>query len=337
MTVTARQRRIFVFSHARTSSNLFIRLLESHPAFGIQPYPFLYAFLFGPETPSKRAASIKAPFMEKLKEKHSNFTFQSQFEAMERAIGETEAQGKIPVIKEHSYCMMYSDILRNEDRSIKPIVDKFLDLPEAEKEDVATATPSFPIPNPTFLPDRLFATFTPVLNIRHPCRMVPSLRRAVQAMEAVFPDEDTPIDTQFKWQRMVYDCYKAWLSTPEGIEAVGGASIAEHLPIVVDGDKLVNNAEGQMETLFRILNLDPSGVQYTWEAREPEAAQAVFVGTLGRSTGVIKGKDGSHKIPVLEEEVKKWTEEWDEKTAQDMKFWVDKAMEDYDYLLKRSI
>ncbi|KAG7087045.1 hypothetical protein E1B28_013024 [Marasmius oreades] len=296
-----------------------------------------YAFLFGPETPSKRAASIKSPFMEKLMEKYSNTTFQSQLEAMERAIRETEAQGKIPIIKEHSYCMMYSDMLRNEDRSIAPIVDKLLDLPEAEKENGTTAAPSFPIPNPTFLPDRLFATFTPILNIRHPCHMISSLRRAAQSTGAGFPDEDTPIDTQFKWQRMVYDCYKAWLSTPEGIEAVGGASIAEHLPIIVDGDKLVNNPQGQMETLCRILNLDPSGVQYTWEAREPDAVLTVFVGTLGKSTGVIKGKDGSDRIPVLEEKVKKWTEEWDKKTAEDMRFLVEKTMEDYNYLLKHSI
>ncbi|KAG7086264.1 hypothetical protein E1B28_002231 [Marasmius oreades] len=273
-----------------------------------------------------------------MRKMHSNATFQSQFEAMERAIGEIEAQGKIPVFKEHAYCLMYSDILRNEGRSIAAIVDKYLDIPEAERENQATAAPSFPIPNPTFLPDRLFATFTPVFIIRHPCRMVPSLRRAVQSIGAVYPNEDTVFDTQFKWQRMVYDCYKAWLSTPEGIEAVGGASFAEHLPVVVDGDRLVNNAQEQMESLCQIVGLDPSGIQYEWEAQESETpGQAVFVGTLHNSTGIIKSKDRSGESPVLEEEVKKWTAEWDEKTAEVMRFWVEKAMEDYDYLLKRSI
>ncbi|KAG7086330.1 hypothetical protein E1B28_002293 [Marasmius oreades] len=34
--MATQQRRIFVFSHARTSSNLFIRLLENHPTLGIK-------------------------------------------------------------------------------------------------------------------------------------------------------------------------------------------------------------------------------------------------------------------------------------------------------------
>ncbi|KAF9265977.1 hypothetical protein L218DRAFT_971834 [Marasmius fiardii PR-910] len=226
-----------------------------------------------------------------------------------------------------------------DDRTVPPIVDRFLDLPEADRvNNEAITAPSFPIPNPTFLPDRLFATFTPILTIRHPCRMISSFKRAIQVVGTAFPDDDSSVDTQFKWQRMVYDYYKAWFATPKGIEAAGGASIAEQLPIVVDGDKLVNDPQGQMETVCRILNLDPSGIQYTWEAQEPESpGHAMFVGTLSRSNGIIKGKDGSDKIPVLEEEVKKWSEEWDEKTAKEMKILVEKTMDDYNYLLERSI
>lgn len=340
MAANVQQRRIFVISHPRTSSNLFIRLLESHPALGIKSYPYLFAFMIGPEGPSRRTKDVKAPFIEKMRQEYSKATFQYQFEDMERSIAEIEAQGKIPVVKEHAYCMMYPHKLwDNEKTLIAPIVDKFLDLPEADRQrSEAKKTPSFPIPNPTFLPDRLFGTFIPILTIRHPCRMISSLRRALQPMGAPFPDEDSSVDTQFKWLRMVYECYKAWFVTPEGIEAAGGASIAEHLPIIVDGDKLVNDPQGQMETLCRILNLDPSKIQYTWDVREPESkGQAMFVGTLSKSTGIIKGKDGSDKIPVLEEEVKKWTDEWDQKSAEEMKYFVQQTMEDYNYLLERSV
>ncbi|KAF9259823.1 hypothetical protein L218DRAFT_974512 [Marasmius fiardii PR-910] len=201
-----------------------------------------------------------------------------------------------------------------------------------------TKTPSFPIPNPTFLPDRLVATFIPILTIRHPSRMISSLKRAFQSMGADFPDEECAIDAHFKWQRMMYDFYKVWFSTTEGIEAAGGISIAEHLPIVVDGDRVVNDAKAQIETVCRILNLDPSGIQYTWEPREAmHKANAIFSRTLNESTGIIKGKDGNDNIPLLEEEVERWSAEWNDKTAEGMKVWVEKTMEDYEYLLKRSI
>ncbi|KAG7086331.1 hypothetical protein E1B28_002294 [Marasmius oreades] len=278
--------------------------------------------------------------MDGLKKKYSNATFQFQLEEFECAIAEIESQGKTLVVKEHSYHMMYPHVtldgVKPEDRPIAPLVDKLLDLPEADRESRTATAPFFPIPNPTFLPDRLFATFTPILTIRHPCRMIFSLKRALKTLGVPFPDEDSSMDTQFKWQRMVYDCYKAWFSTPEGIEAVGGTSIAKLLPIVVDGDKLVNDAQGQMETLCRILGLDPFGIQYSWDVQESVGYEA-FGGTLSRSTGIIKGKDGSDKTPVLEEEMEKWKEEWGKETAEGMRFLVDNAMEDYDYLLKRSI
>ncbi|KAG7086336.1 hypothetical protein E1B28_002298 [Marasmius oreades] len=295
--------------------------------------------LWGPESPSRRIAGIKTPMMDGLRAKHSDATFQSQLEEFECAIAEIESQGKTLVVKEHSYHMMYPHVtldgVEPEERPIAPFVDKQLDLPEAERESRAAVAPFFPIPNPTFLPDRLFATFTPILTIRHPCRMIPSLKRSLETIGARFPDEDSSMDTHYKWQRMVYDCYKAWFSTPEGIEAAGGASIAKHLPIVIDGDKLINDPQGQMETLCRILGLDPLRIQYSWKARQ--VVHDAFGETLSNSTGVIKGKDGSDKTVVLEEEMRKWTEELGEETADGLIFLVNRTMEDYAYLFERSI
>ncbi|KAF9264097.1 hypothetical protein L218DRAFT_863773 [Marasmius fiardii PR-910] len=224
--------------------------------------------------------------------------------------------------------------LQEEAQPRTPLVDKLLDLPEAEREKAAAAKPpSFPIPNPTMFPDRLFASFIPILIIRHPCRSIPSLKRALQPLGAPFSDGDAVIDSTYAWQRMMYECYRAWFATPEGIEAAGSASAAEELPIVIDGDKLVGDPEGQMNKLCRILELDPAGVQYTWEARPAEdMGQALFIGTLSKSTG-----DGNDRVPVLEDQVKKWTEEWDEQTAQGMKGLVEKTIKDYELLLERSI
>ncbi|KAG7098368.1 hypothetical protein E1B28_000326 [Marasmius oreades] len=342
----AHHRRIALFSHPRTSSNLFVRLLESHPALGLKTYAFLDAYMFGPERLRTRIASGNmAAFMDKMKEKHANTTFQSRFDGLERAIADIEAQGKTVVIKEHSYHLMdpqtiFTNIaVEGEAKPRAPIVDNLLDLPEEERGKAVTATPPpFPIPNPTILPDRLFASFLPIIIIRHPCRTISSLKRALQPLGGPFPDADTVIDTSFKWQRIMYECYKAWFATPEGIEAAGGSAVAEQLPIVVDGDRLVNDAEKQMAKLCGILGLDPAGIQYTWEAQPAQdMAQIMFIGTLSKSTGIIKGKDGSDKTPVLEEEVKRWTEEWDEKTAEAMKGLVEKTINDYEFLLKRCI
>ncbi|KAF9270665.1 hypothetical protein L218DRAFT_49741 [Marasmius fiardii PR-910] len=287
-----------------------------------------------------------AAAIDELRKKDSNTTFQSSLDKFECTIAEMETQGMIPVIKEHSFHMMGPPTLdlnpciesKRETRSgVLTITDNLLDLPEAEREKLI-ATPSFPIPNPLIVPDRLFATFTPVLNIRHPCHIISSLRRATQAVVREFPDDDAAIETQLKWQRMVFDCYKAWFSTSGGIEVAGDLSVAKQLPIILDGDKLANDPQGQMDKLCRILKLDPAGIQYAWEAQPIEdLRQAMYNTTIRNSTGVIKGKEGSDRVPVLEEEVNKWREEWDEKSAQAMQFWVEKTMADYEYLLERSI
>ncbi|KAF9264096.1 hypothetical protein L218DRAFT_958517 [Marasmius fiardii PR-910] len=220
--------------------------------------------------------------------------------------------------------------------------------------EVTLKAPCFPLPNPTILPDRIFASFLPILLIRHPCRTVCSLKRALHPLGRPFPDETTTIQTSFKWQRMVYECYKVWFATPQGIEAAGGPLTAEQLPIVIDGDRLANDAEEQMEKLCRILKLDAAEIKYTWEARPPQnMGESIFLETLNNSTGVVKGKvgdsflaqppsncstqDGSDKIPILEEEVKKWEEEWDEKTALIMKGLVENAIGDYEFFSECSI
>ncbi len=43
------------------------------------------------------------------------------------------------------------------------------------------------------------------------------------------------------------------------------------------------------------------------------------------------------KSPNLEEEMKKWEQEWDAGVAQKMREFVELAMDDYEYLLQFSI
>ncbi|KAG7086324.1 hypothetical protein E1B28_002287 [Marasmius oreades] len=137
------------------------------------------------------------------------------------------------------------------------------------------------------------------------------------------------VETQFKWQRMVYNCYKGWYAS-NGINS--------KFPVVIDGDKLVNETREQMEKLCEMLGLDVSNTRYSWDATKsfPNIAYEYFGGTIGRSTGVIR-KEESVDAPVLDDEMKKWAEEWDDETASLMRRYTEKAMPDFQFLLARSI
>ncbi|EEB98422.1 hypothetical protein MPER_02071 [Moniliophthora perniciosa FA553] len=127
----------------------------------------------------------------------------------------------------------------------------------------------------------------------------------------------------YKWSRLLFDCYRA----------KGGPA-----PIVVDGDMLVQDPEGQMKKLCKLIGIDESGIQYTWEAKtqvqNTEMLEDVFIGVLHRSTGVIRG----NIAPVdLEEEVRNWEDEWGTEVAETMRGYVERSMEDYQYLLHHAI
>ncbi|EEB95361.1 hypothetical protein MPER_05680, partial [Moniliophthora perniciosa FA553] len=210
----------------------------------------------------------------------------------------------------------------------KPVVeDHFIDV---DPNQNTTPEPPFPIPNPTFLPDRLLKTLTPVFIIRHPARVIPSYLRVSEPFGGTVFDDDAPLFLVFKWQRMMFDFYKAWYSCTEGAKSAGPGG--ENLPIVIDGDKLVNDSEQQIHKLCRLLGLDPSPIQFSWEARDgfENLAYAAFLSTIGKSTG-------DSKPLVLEDQAKKWATQWDDATVQEMKRRAENAMEDYEYMLKHSI
>ncbi|ESK89781.1 hypothetical protein Moror_16818 [Moniliophthora roreri MCA 2997] len=199
----------------------------------------------------------------------------------------------------------------------------------------ATPEPPLPIPNPTFLPDRLLKTLTPVFIIRHPARAIPSYLRVSEPFSRTIFDDDVPLFLVFKWQCMVFDFYKAWYSCTNGAESAGPSR--ENLLIVIDGDKLVNDSLHQIDKLCRLLDLDPTPIRFSWDARDgfENLAYVAFLSTIGKSTGVIKSEDS--KPLVLEDEVKKWAIQWDDETVWEMKRRAENAMEDYEYMLKHSI
>ncbi|KAF9264319.1 hypothetical protein L218DRAFT_958399, partial [Marasmius fiardii PR-910] len=116
--------------------------------------------------------------------------------------------------------------------------------------------------NSTLFPDRFLFSFTPIITIRHPARVIPSFLRAFSHYGDDYSHPDFMVAGEsFRLERLIFDSFKSFekaRAVEEGREP--------RTPIVVDGDKLVADPQGQMKKL--------------------KAGEA-FLGSFNRSTGVI--------------------------------------------------
>ncbi|KIK64802.1 hypothetical protein GYMLUDRAFT_160707, partial [Collybiopsis luxurians FD-317 M1] len=210
------------------------------------------------------------------------------------------------------------------------IVDRKFD---AVGSEVEFDTLAFPLPNPTLFPDRLVAKLSPVIVIRNPMFVYPSWVRAVSTFGGTVDNTESVIVGKLRWQRIIYDFYRAYYDETD-------PERHKDWPIVIDGDKLVENPEGQMKKFCDLVGLTESGIQYSWESsdssnRYSDRVLDAFFGTIKESKGVIR--ENPLKVPSLEEQVKKWTAEWNVEVAQKMKEAVISALEDYEYLRARCL
>ncbi|KAJ4479040.1 hypothetical protein J3R30DRAFT_3473647 [Lentinula aciculospora] len=326
-------KRLFLYSHPRTRSNLFMRLLENHPQMVTKQYPFMFAFQAGPEgqwPEEKKAMRIQASHMSN--EEADKKTYQAGLDEMEQLLAKADEEGKICTIKEHTVHLFDSKFINaniSTPRREVPrpdIVDRKLDVVNPADVDV-----QLPVPNPTWLPDRIIASMSPIIIIRHPVSTYTSYIRAASVFGGTGLDSEFPLMATYRWQKIIYDLYREYYNKtdPEG---------KKDWPIVIDGDKLVEDTKGQMQRFCELTGIDESQIQYSWNPSS-EAIDGVyraFVGTIKESTGVIKKSDASKDMNI-EEQMKKWTAEWDEDVAQRLKETVEASMEDYEYLYKFSI
>ncbi|KAJ3719323.1 hypothetical protein C8R42DRAFT_673442 [Lentinula raphanica] len=344
--------RIFLFSHLRTRSNLFMRLLETHPKVMLRLYPFKDAFMNGPEcqnafaTKQGRATAI-GKSMEEFEEAFASTTFQAGLDAMEKTIAQAEAEGKVAVIKEHTCFLLDSNTLNSNvrcSREEKPrpvIVDHQIDIRGRhglnghangflKGEHIHRPLPK---PNPTLLPDRILPTLQPVLIIRHPSYTFPSALRASSSYGANVYDPDFAIIASFRWQRLVFDYYRDLYDRERKSSCKRG-----RWPIVVDGDKLMVDTRDQMTKFCEMVGLEESGIQYSWDPHyvQRNAVWDAFTKVAEESTGVIKTSECIHP-PDLAESRKKWASEWNGDVAQKLAELVELAMDDYNFLLCHSI
>ncbi|KAJ8075642.1 hypothetical protein PM082_021272 [Marasmius tenuissimus] len=264
----------------------------------------------------------------------SKASWQNFLDDLQRSTLEAESKGKRLLTMDHPYHLMSSSFVNSQidvpGRATWPtpvVVDHKLDVPTnastlgAEDRELYS--------NPTLIPNRFFFSFAPIITTRHPAHAIPSAYRAFMDSDigVDLSHPDFPVFTSYKWARLVFDSFKSY-----------GAADAT-LPIVVDGEKLVKDPQGQMKKVCDTLGLDGGGIRYSWDKPEMwkgSKFEATFFKTINESSGVVP--DPKYNKPLdIETEEEKWMEEWDEDTAKVLREMVEEAMEDYQYLLQYSV
>ncbi|KAJ8075678.1 hypothetical protein AAF712_012745 [Marasmius tenuissimus] len=324
--------RVYVFAQPRSTSHLFYQLLSGHPAFqATRPLTCLSSYRFGvdSQSPLKASKAVIDAFGLDY-ETVSKASWQNFLDDLQKSALDAESKGKRFLTMDHPYHLMSSSFVNSQidvpgrtTWSTPVVVDHKLDVatsPSTTTEDRELYS------NPTLIPDRFFFSFTPIITTRHPAHAIPSGYRAFQGSDigVDLSHPDFPVFTSFKWTRLVLDSFKSY-----------GAANA----IVVDGEKLVKDPQGQMKKVCDALGLDEGGIRYNWDKPElwkGSKFEGTFFKTLNESSGVVP--DPKYDKPLdIETEEEKWAEEWDEDTAKVLRKMVEEAMEDYQYLLQCSV
>ncbi|KAF9261010.1 hypothetical protein L218DRAFT_961927 [Marasmius fiardii PR-910] len=328
------QKPVFVFSHPRTRSHLLVRLLETHPliADGIL-YAFRTADTGGPERRVKDGSIFAA------KEVSLEDTFQNCYDKLKEKFEDVRQKGYIPLAKDHIITILSASLVNAElpdafNETHPTIVDENNDNMEPMHSELS---PMYT--NPTVLPKSFLASVTPVLTIRHPLRIINSTAGIFfRSLGARVDSPEFLLSSSLKWTRVLYDYCKS-----AGLD-----------PVIVDGDELVRDTKVQMTKLCALICVDGSLIQYEWNPKgsytemNEEMKENIFMQVLYKSTGVVRDEvrinltlrsfltfcfgQEQLKTPVLENEMRKWVEEWGEDTAKKLKMLTEKAMEDYEYL-----
>lgn len=187
--------------------------------------------------------------------------------------------------------------------------------------------------NKTILPDRILAEGRHIILIRHPALTVPSYYRAfvdIHGPEAVIQEEASLMaNVTIYWSRCVYEWLKSANASSDGV-----------WPMVLDGDDIITNPQLLTE-LSESTGMDSSKLQFEWSPaseveldRFPDKTMKRMRGTLFTSPGVMKHKawNGDRRI---EQEARKWSDEFGDRGAEWIQKWIWKSMPDYDFLRER--
>lgn len=164
------------------------------------------------------------------------------------------------------------------------------------------SAPHAQMSNPTWIPDDLYRSLSPLILIRHPARIMPSFYRTqADVFRLQTTDEDFAVYASLRWLRIIFDSYREIYSentkpahTDSSCNGTCSKKDKTAWPLVLDAEDVVYNTQAIVEKLCDIWDIDSSGVQYSWKAtpREERPKDKIicgFMDTLLSSTGPIKG------------------------------------------------
>ncbi|KAK6532036.1 hypothetical protein TWF694_003199 [Orbilia ellipsospora] len=319
---------IYIFSHPRVCSNLFLKLLSQHPQLYFKTYTFAESFFHGPEKLDRRVIQGEKTTAKDHPETEIRkpVSYQAAFDELNEFIIETRAKGKVPAIKDHIRLLLdpwiaATEFQYNVPRKILP--SPIVEMRPSKSLPTVPHTGGTEAPCPIVLPPEFLLAVRPIMLIRDPIRVIPSFYKAsVDSFGARIGDEDWPIDASLKCTRLLYDWY-----CNNGIT-----------PILVDAYELVHYTEEVMRGVCEKLEIDFSGVIVSWSRCdwiESDRGYQDWRGTLWNSTKIDPTLEPENAD--IEEEFTKWRGIWGDEIAGGLKRSVGLAKEDYVYLRQHAL
>ncbi|PGH27930.1 hypothetical protein AJ80_00480 [Polytolypa hystricis UAMH7299] len=344
--------RYYLLSQPRSASNLLVRMLALNEQSSVAKWHELgYFFLhtiWDRETIGPKA-------IEKMTQEEKTVlraSYQKGADEFERYLAAAEKEGKTAFVKEH--CFNISDPTVHdmfhsqhiEHAGLSPSSAPVGEEPwtvQLRGEGYGTSLGRSQL-NKTIFPDAFLQTWHPIILIRHPALMFPSMFRAEADLRRLAGHDGEDMsnmnaDMTLYWARSHYDYFADHFNKTTQIP--GGEDDDEKKedsikwPLVIDADDIITEPE-VVTRLAEITNLDISKVKFSWdETGEGEKSQQAawmtrMKDTLQASTGILRNKAATNID--ISEEAKKWKVEFGGKYGELMEKWVRDAMPDYEFL-----
>ncbi|ORY14074.1 hypothetical protein BCR34DRAFT_586100 [Clohesyomyces aquaticus] len=336
----------FLFTHPRTSSHLFTKILNLPAQLSIHAHPQDGYFFLSPTALrfQHNLAGKPLPSWTAQEKQDLKTAFQKSYGGFEEFVQEAREKGKGVFVKEHVLWMVEPRAETrylygagegqddDENWTITPSPTGDFDASPAPGKDHTKSIPSNSDTkspgNETCLPDSILLSLSPSFLIRHPALAFPSLlRTALDNGGIVSLDLASTVhkwEFSYHWLRQLYTWYSLNLPTPN-----------PPYPVILDADDITSLAF--MRKYAEAVGLDAEKIRFEWEAEKDfdsvPRIERRMKETILKSKGVVPGK--MSKGLEMDVECEKWKTEFGAEAAEKLAEWVDSAMGDWVWLWER--
>ena len=188
--------RFFLIDAPRTCSQVFFKILASHPALAPLHHPFVSAAVYGPESinlslrRSERAEQLRKDRNAKFIEMFKDVTYAKAAQDLENGIAKIEVDGKRVFVKEHAHFLLRPEVFQ----------EHLHQGPDARQSITAQCIR---------LPSEVTNSLTPMFIIRHPALMIPSnWQTQITVTDWDIDGEDLPVWSSLQWIRLAFDFFQ---------------------------------------------------------------------------------------------------------------------------------